>query len=194
MQEKSLGGQIGFRTAVSCKKTISAAGGLSRRRSLAGKCQSFGLHASEGQFHRCPVSRSIPVTNKAIQASRRRRICFMHPPCFPVRESIFTSSAYRATALDAACPQEAAGHKHRPAANPRPCPARRWARPRVRARSRLGGRGASGPWLQPVHLRQPLYPLGSPRTLRPPVRLCSRHESSLFDKKEPLCPPLSGQC
>jgi hypothetical protein len=33
---------------------------------------SFGLHASEGQLDRCPVSHQIPVTNKAIQASLRR--------------------------------------------------------------------------------------------------------------------------
>jgi hypothetical protein len=41
-----------FPTAVSCKKAISAAGGLSHHRSLAGSAGSFGLHASEGQFHR----------------------------------------------------------------------------------------------------------------------------------------------
>jgi hypothetical protein len=33
---------------------------------------SFGLHANEGQLDRCPVSHSIPATNKAIQASLRR--------------------------------------------------------------------------------------------------------------------------
>ena len=35
-------------------------------------------------------------------------------------------------------------------------------------------------WPQPVHLRQPLYPLGSPRTLCPPVRFRSRHESGFL--------------
>ena len=78
-------------------------------------------------------------------------------------------------------------------------PARRWAcpprlsrraveRPRAQARSRLSGRGASGPSTQPVHLRQPLYPLRSPRTLCPLVRFCSRLGNS-SPYKEPLCPP-----
>ena len=53
--------------------------------------------------------------------------------------------------------------------------------------SRPRGRSASGAWPQPVHLRQPLYPLGSPGTLCPPVR--SRRESSFLYKEEPLCPP-----
>ena len=46
-------------------------------------------------------------------------------------------------------------------------------------------------WPQPVHLRQPLYPCGSPRTLCPPVHFCSRHGSGFLYKKEPLSPPLS---
>ncbi len=70
------------------------------------------------------------------------------------------------------------------AARPCLCPARRWAC------SRLGGRGASGPWPQPVHRRKPLYSFGSPHTLCPPVR--SGHQSSSLYKKEPLrSPPLS---
>ena len=89
----------------------------------------------------------------------------------------------------AACPPA------RPAV--RPQQGRRFAcRPRlsrraVEARSQLGGRGASGPWPQPVHLRQPLYLLGSTASgpLCPPVRFCSRHESAFLYKKEPLCPP-----
>ena len=48
------------------------------------------------------------------------------------------------------------------------------------------GESASGPWTQPVHLRQPLYPLGSTATLCPPVHFCSRPESSFLYKKEPL--------
>jgi hypothetical protein len=42
-------------------------------------------------------------------------------------------------------------------------------------------------------LREPLNPLGSPKTLCPPVRFCSRRGSP-FPYKEPLCsPPLSCQ-
>ena len=58
-----------------------------------------------------------------------------------------------------------------PQPGPCPCPARtrRFACPprlsrravEAQARSRLGGRSASGPRTQPVHLRQPIYPLGS---------------------------------
>ena len=39
-------------------------------------------------------------------------------------------------------------------------------------------------WPQPVH--EPLYPLGSPATLCPPVHFCSRPGSSFLYKKEPL--------
>jgi hypothetical protein len=81
----------------------------------------------------------------------------------------------------------AAGHNHRPAAKPCTCPTRRFAW-RPRAQARLGGRGASGPCPQPVHLRQTLQSLGSLRPLCPPVRFCSRLESG-FLYKEPLCPP-----
>jgi hypothetical protein len=41
---------------------------------------------------------------------------------------------------------------------------------------------------QPVHLRQSFYPLGSPQTLCPSIRFCSRPGSSLLYQK-PLCPP-----
>jgi hypothetical protein len=56
------------------------------------------------------------------------------------------------------------------------------------ARSRPRGRAASGPRPQPVHLRQPLYPGGSPAALCSPIQFCSR-PGSPSSYKEPLCPP-----
>ena len=61
------------------------------------------------------------------------------------------------------------------------------------AGSRLAGRGASGPWPQPAHLRPSRSPRGKPAALCPPGHVCSRHESSSLRKKEPLC-PLSLNC
>ena len=86
--------------------------------------------------------------------------------------------------------------------DPQPTPAEeesRAGRSRARTCSRLGARGASEPWPQPVHLRQPPKPFASvtsgplwPRVLfcsRRDRSFCSRHKSPFLYKEEPLCPP-----
>ena len=55
-------------------------------------------------------------------------------------------------------------------------------RARARPLSRLGGSGASGPWPEPVHLRQQL----SPRVL-----FCSRRQRAFLNKEGPLWAPLN---
>ena len=74
-----------------------------------------------------------------------------------------------------------------------PVPACRGAQraPEPQARSRLGGRGASGPWPQQSTFTNPSSPSETlPSVPYAPVfRFCSRHESSFLWQKEPLCPP-----
>ena len=119
-------------------------------------------------------------------------------PPTPTRPQIYRRMAW-----------QAAGHKHPPAAKPCPaCPGEPWGMPwsparrwvcHAEAHSRLGGRGASEPWPQPVRLRQPPKPFASvtrgplwPRVLfcsRRDRSFCSRHESPFLYKEEPLCSP-----
>ena len=58
------------------------------------------------------------------------------------------------------------------------------------ATSHPGGRSASGPRPQPLHLGQPVYPIASPCPLCPPVHLYSRSGSFfLYKTRTPLSTP-----
>jgi hypothetical protein len=83
--------------SISSRRRFRHSGRLSRTSHWSAVAGSFGLSASEGQFYRCPVSHPIPVTNKAIQASRLAlsfphqgrvphiSLAFREMPGFPVR-------------------------------------------------------------------------------------------------------------
>ena len=92
----------------------------------------------------------------------------------------------------------AADHNYRPAtpctsqkkmglASPPVPPARRAAE--AQARSRLGRGGPPGPGPSRPTFANRFTPSEAPRTLCPPVRLCSRLESSFLYKRTPLSAP-----